>query len=453
MAKIYITYADGDAPSGKYISDRLADLGHDILFDKKDSKAGDNIVGRISENIKKADIVVAILSRRSAQSKFIMSEYTIIYASTISDDQKLIIPVLIDETSVPSFFSRFSIVDMSGDVQAGMQALLNSVELFSGRTRQQRRSSSPEAKPRTPTDHKKHVNNLRRALSSGQLTLVCGAGISIDAGVPDWSNLLLGLLEKVLEKISENGSIKLGKIDPAELSSRYSTLIMAKYLKLNLGKDFYKNVRDALYERVPETGKIIQSVVQLARPQRGRNSLDSIITFNFDDLLERNLKAENVNHRSVSGEGVRPSSEELPIYHVHGYLPRNGALNEKDVIVFSEDAYHTQFIDPFSWSNLVQLNKLSSNSCLFVGISLSDPNLRRLLDVANRKNEGGVLSHYLIKKVPVDTDNKVRDELAYILEEQDASGLGLNMIWVEDYSDIPKVIDQIAASDVGLAIA
>ena len=42
-------------------------------------------------------------------------------------------------------------------------------------------------------------------------------------------------------------------------------------------------------------------------------------------------------------------------------------------VVFSEDAYHSQFMEPFSWSNLIQLNKLGQSTCLFVGLSLTDP--------------------------------------------------------------------------------
>lgn len=114
-------------------------------------------------------------------------------------------------------------------------------------------------------------------------------------------------------------------------------------------------------------------------------------------------------------------------------------------VVFSEDAYHSQFIEPFSWSNLIQLNKLSQNTCLFIGLSLTDPNLRRLLDVAIRKNPEKSLNHYFIKKTPFDskTGDKM-DKLALLLEEQDANGLGLSMIWVDDYSEVPKILKKIA---------
>jgi len=93
---------------------------------------------------------------------------------------------------------------------------------------------------------------------------------------------------------------------------------------------------------------------------------------------------------------------------------------------------------------LVQLNKLNENTCLFIGLSLTDPNLRRLLDVANRKKGNSNPGHYIIKKSP--SANVAIDSVARILEEQDAKNLGLNLIWVEDYNEIPKFLESVSAN-------
>jgi hypothetical protein len=135
------------------------------------------------------------------------------------------------------------------------------------------------------------------------------------------------------------------------------------------------------------------------------------------------------------------------VYHVHGFLPRTGKLDPDADLVFSEDAYHSQFIDPFSWSNLIQLNKLTQNTCLFVGISLTDPNMRRLLDVAWRKNPNKTLSHYIIKRLPRFADGDLLDEVSKLLEEQDANALGLNVVWIDEFRELPAVLREIAAGN------
>ena len=109
-------------------------------------------------------------------------------------------------------------------------------------------------------------------------------------------------------------------------------------------------------------------------------------------------------------------------------------IDFKNEVVFSEDAYHSQFIDPFSWSNLVQLNHLNNSTCLFIGISLTDPNMRRLLDVSIRKNGKGEKNHYIVKKrytieelYPESEIVKLKDRkvipVIESIEEQDANHL------------------------------
>ena len=245
----------------------------------------------------------------------------------------------------------------------------------------------------------------------------------------------------MIEKISNKKTISLNSINKDYepiLSS--SSLIMGKYLKTNLGQDFLPELRDTLYKNNPVTCDLIKAIVEISRPQRDGKPLNSIITFNFDALIEENLEKNNVKFKAIDNEGIRNSPTELPIYHVHGYLPRKGEISSHTNVVFSEDAYHTQFIEPFSWSNLIQLNKLSQNTCLFVGLSLTDPNLRRLLDVACRKDPSNSLNHFIIKKTPNIKGSEQIDELMMFLEEQDANELGLNVLWVKEFDEIGKLI-------------
>ena len=72
----------------------------------------------------------------------------------------------------------------------------------------------------------------------------------------------------------------------------------------------------------PDTSDIIEAIVELSRPQRDGKPLDSLITFNFDSLIEEALENNRVKHKAIYTEGMRSKSSELPVYHVHGYLPR-----------------------------------------------------------------------------------------------------------------------------------
>ncbi|HDK9808218.1 TPA: SIR2 family protein, partial [Klebsiella pneumoniae] len=116
----------------------------------------------------------------------------------------------------------------------------------------------------------------------------------------------------------------------------------------------------------------------------------SVITYNFDDLLERQLISNSILHRCIYTNNESFDPDELPVYHVHGFLPENRKLYDgldKSTLVFSEEGYHHIYSDSYHWSNLVQLNSFRENSCLMVGLSMTDPNLRRLLDISSKNIE------------------------------------------------------------------
>ena len=52
--------------------------------------------------------------------------------------------------------------------------------------------------------------------------------------------------------------------------------------------------------------------------------------------------------------------------------------------------------DAYNWSNIIQLNCFLENTCMLIGLSVTDPNLRRLLDVAAKNNN--VPKHYVLLK-------------------------------------------------------
>lgn len=437
--KVFISHSHQDNKYTDLISDALKKAGHEVWVDSLNLKLGDNFISKINDALKESDAFIIIVSENSIRSEYVSKEISTIALREISDKKTRIIPVLIDKSTVPQYLAQYLYVDLSQDLDSGLgriiQALSDKPETISLGDKKEKRN------------YDKTILELSKALKDGKLTLISGAGSSVGAGIPLWNDLLIRLLESMMKKISNDHSISLKNANPNDFQKKYgpSSLVVGKYLKSNLGNDFLKELRNALYVNNPKTCDVIEAIIDLARPQRDGKPLDSIITFNFDSLIEENLDKNNVKYKAIYMEGMRNTSLELPIYHVHGYLPREGIITKNNEIVFSEESYHSQFIDPFSWSNLIQLNKLSQNTCLFLGLSVADPNLRRLLDVANRKNPSKSLNHYIIKDIPnMGNPNDTIDNLAMFLTEQDYNELGLNVIWVNDFKEIPKILKQIA---------
>jgi hypothetical protein len=135
---------------------------------------------------------------------------------------------------------------------------------------------------------------------------------------------------------------------------------------------------------------------------------------------------------------------------VHGFLP-NGTDDEQlsqSLLVFSEEGYHSLLLNPYSWQNIIQLNFLRESTCVMVGLSLNDPNLRRLLAISASNSE--FPRHFVILPRTIfkgDESNTVRGtvfdsftNLNEELQEKSYQELGLNTIWAEDLEEIPGIL-------------
>src|SRR5262249_43194029 len=116
-----------------------------------------------------------------------------------------------------------------------------------------------------------------------------------------------------------------------------------------------------------------------------------IVNYNYDDLLDERLREDHVKCKTVLSGRERISPGTLPCYHVHGLIAvrkfvKSISMTKSDGnFVFSEDEYHAEYSDPYRWSNLTQISLLGRYTGLFVGLSMEDPNIRRLIDVTHRQ--------------------------------------------------------------------
>lgn len=324
------------------------------------------------------------------------------------------------------------------------------------------------------------IQPLGEGFKQNRLVLVLGAGVSMEQGLPSWNILLQKLLIDTFN-VEEEGSLLLANLfvklfDP-------SLLISARYLRQNLPESknklgFEKAVREAIYDRldVQNISDTMREIRQFCSAPGRCSNIDSVITYNYDDLLEQTLRGSDIEIRfkAIHGVGMQASPFELPIYHVRGFLPHEGRLEEGHRITLSEDIYHEQYNDIYSWNNIVQINKFRDNTCLFIGTSFTDPNLRRLLDIA-RLQKGTKSKHYLVKKkydrstlaknlrpmlksefsgATGTRKNKLTPEQAAKLladsmeafEERDARSFDVETVWIEDYGEIPKILKEIRNS-------
>lgn len=327
-------------------------------------------------------------------------------------------------------------------------------------------------------EREKVVDRLKESYQKGQFSLFLGAGVSSSSGMPNWNTLLNSLFVTYLtQEFDSDGEISDADID--QLVKRLndvdepSALMAARYLRRGLvkssaeAKEFTSAITKNLYKLRDTEYKIdsrlIRAIASMCMPRRTGAKVKSVITYNFDDLIERQLSVNNILHRCVYTESETYDPDELPVYHVHGFLPEDRKKYDgldNSTLVFSEEGYHQIYSDSYHWSNLVQLNGLRENNCLMVGLSMTDPNLRRLLDISARNIERS--KHYsFMKRLTEDNfcyEYKTKSKTAVIsnvdgaskflerhhtLNEELMKELGVTIIWYESHDEIPEIIEQI----------
>lgn len=288
----------------------------------------------------------------------------------------------------------------------------------------------------------RRIPSLVKNIRTNNATLFLGAGVSQSAHLPSWKKLL----EKLCKK-SSFVNLYESDIDKITDACHNSNLITVRYL---IQKGFKNNqtLEDIVHEifykdSKPQYSDLMKSIVGISKKQQ----IKSIITYNYDDLIDQNIP----NARPIYGNRRISNASEFPIYHVHGYIPQQNMPSDSS-IVLSEERYHEKYREAYDWSNVEQLHALTHSTCLFIGLSMSDPNIRRLLDFAKSKfiSDEQDCPHYaFLKRTYLNGCNmpcgefKNREHID--IQEKMFADLGINVIWYEDHDDLPDLINSISS--------
>lgn len=308
------------------------------------------------------------------------------------------------------------------------------------------------------------IEQAHEQFKRGNITLFLGAGVSASAGLPSWDKLLKNILSS-----SDQNPLSEDDYPAICVASFSSPIVTARHLftpflylddknKNNVEK-LIDRLKSALYpDNANKKSLLISTIVEMCKQDStsGRRSVSSIITLNYDDLVETEMDNQNVEYELLFEEGII-HNEALPVIHVHGVLRQSEPTTGLPVL--SEEEYHDLYKRSFHWSNIEMLHAFYRSTCIFIGLSMSDPNLRRLLEfVASESN--GIYPHYAIlpKGKLSDYNWDSPNPTKYYESSQEKEEeflyrrikifkkLGVNVIWYESckFEQIPKILKKIA---------
>lgn len=327
-------------------------------------------------------------------------------------------------------------------------------------------------------------------LSEDSWSLCIGAGTSLPL-LPDWYTLVERMIDKYCDpkdKISIDTYKKMGFTADAmiqavrnhiggtdeDFAQKLSEEVYAP-IKNKLTRDEWKSfvkIHDSFdlntfknedwktFERIKDKLFINTSANLLAEPIVMAINKEigpkSILSFNgeaiFLALLKYYYKESCSGSKKLKFDRIvngmhRIHSSRIPYVHCHGILPINGAKTKKGYkadtkLVFTEERYLKIANSPMSWQALQFIENCMNSKMVFVGVSLTDANMRRWLGwihgnkmeefAENEIHCKDSTEHFWIRKRPgTDIEKK------WI--EESVAHLGVRLIWIDDYNQIGEV--------------
>src|SRR5262245_39544882 len=104
MAKIYLSYRHSDKEIISRLSNELINKGHEIFMDETVMIVGQDWRKTLLNALKSADGVLVLITERSLESQYIISEIGTARAFVDqSENRKFLVPIIYGNIPIPSF--------------------------------------------------------------------------------------------------------------------------------------------------------------------------------------------------------------------------------------------------------------------------------------------------------------------------------------------------------------
>jgi hypothetical protein len=271
----------------------------------------------------------------------------------------------------------------------------------------------------------------RNMLKPGEWTLCVGAGICSGI-IPDWATVTQKMLSRAykttvvadeVRTLTQNlgwslDSLLQNALNTYQLTGRtlndfnedlsselYGGILadasvdgLGEALSKLLSDPFSRDPRQMLQLEAFLSSKYPRSsLMQLARvllrAKRVSRNPNSVLTFNADVLLHTALTLLQIRESASSTNTLSPdfyyralyrstdrAGGKIPIYHIHGSItPESRHREAREKLIFPESSYSELAASIYAWPQTVFLATAQSSRMVFVGLSMSDPNIRRWL--------------------------------------------------------------------------
>jgi len=279
---------------------------------------------------------------------------------------------------------------------------------------------------------------VERCAESSGLTVIVGAGASVEAVLPSWTQLIERLLDRAAHNVPRLRTAKQRRAWAEETLRKDGYLGAAAVAEALSGGKLQPWLLEALFGAGGpgsfEPGPIAQQLaaLYLEDPDGIR-----LLTTNYDDLLERGLRLWGVPEARVKSyvSSKIPKPGDFAVTHLHGYAGRDRVTE----LILSEEHYHGMQRRN-SWQEKLMVEQLTKRDCLFIGSSLSDTNLIRYLYGAG--NTPGRMRAAVFIRQEDQLEEPLRSSREQAVSARWAR-CGVQPLFLDHYSDVAQFVYEV----------
>jgi hypothetical protein len=302
-------------------------------------------------------------------------------------------------------------------------------------------SSRPRPRFLGAADLRRTIDTIGR--HAGPVTLIVGAGASMEADLPSWRELVTRVLRASRPGLAD------------ELRERWVAAVLSEGIVSGAAvaqalaaapPQFRRLVLEALYGGQPSRAFLPGAISQQVAWWKHRFGRDvRIATFNYDDLIEQALERFGPVRSAIDArpEGARTAV----VRHLHGRL-HDGAQDLD--FVLSDDDYARFPLEP-RWQDRVMRDALEHSMCVFVGLSFTDPNLTRWIHRSAPRSGPPRIALFSRQGSP-----RLAPEVRTELEQTTArrwAAAGVDVVFTDFFGELGQVLHEAALVRDGAALA
>lgn len=200
--------------------------------------------------------------------------------------------------------------------------------------------------PRFANEFRASLRNIAEARNRGKFVVFAGAGVSIESGLPGWSELVSEL-----------------KKDISTTSQDYQE-ICEEYLVLRGEKEYYDRISRLLAHGTSRYNALHRKIAELSPVH--------IVTTNFDKHFEQIVEERALGYSIVRANSDLPFSKGNSLY-----VKMHGDIDVRNIVLTKSD--YANYADNFRLIDSFIRESFASKIILFIGFSFTDPNLRKII--------------------------------------------------------------------------